>query len=343
MSLREQRGWPVVVLSPAQHASLTQGLSHGPQSSISVRTLTLMLSLPPWMWACCSPGLMITLDKFLTHVCICVLPWELHPRGEGTEAGLGRGAIGSQRGPSRVILQREEVWYLPPADHWELASPSLWSWAVIWDEKAPFIGGIPHRVPGLKAVWWGTWVEHCNTGISLVILGTERIGCDASAGRSLCLRAGWFREVRWPAERWGQRLFSSSRWRYWGWHAGNRGVGEEEWQNTRFTSLWTPFCSGLERCFCHLPVIYLPLLRVASLVSAADEIKAAPSPLTCRASFPCPRPKDPHSVTPPVCLLSSHFSFLPGKFVKCVQSRGCGLKPPEQNSTRLAYCRSAVF
>ena len=184
---------------------------------------------------------------------------------------------------------------------------------------------------------------HCNTGISLVISGTERIGCDASAGRSLCLRAGWFREVRWPAERWGQRLFSSSRWRYWGWHAGNRGVGEEEWQNTRFTSLWTPFCSGLERCFCHLPVIYLPLLRVASLVSAADEIKAAPSPLTCRASFPCPRPKDPHSVTPPVCLLSSHFSFLPGKFVKCVQSRGCGLKPPEQNSKRLAYCRSAVF
>ena len=47
-----------------------------------------------------------------------------------------------------------------------------------------------------------------------------------------------------------------------------------------------------ERHFCHLPVIYLPLLRVvSSLVSAADEVKAAPSPLTCRASFPLPDPE----------------------------------------------------
>ena len=63
-----------------------------------------------------------------------------------------------------------------------------------------------------------------------------------------------------------------------------------------------------------------------SLVSAADEVKAAPSPLTCRASFPRPRPEDPHSMTPLVCLVSFRFSFLPGKFVKCVPEEGEGGK-----------------
>ena len=153
--LREQRGWPVVLLRSAQQPGLAQGLLHGPQSSISVRTLTLMLSLPPWVWVWCSPGLMVTLDRFLTpHVCLCVL-WEPQPHGERREAGLGRGAVGSQRGPSGVTLQREEGWYLPLAGHWESASPQLWSWAVIWDEKAHFIWRHPPQGPWAESSLMG--------------------------------------------------------------------------------------------------------------------------------------------------------------------------------------------
>lgn len=253
---------------------------------------------------------------------------ELHPHGEGREKPVQRRSW-ITTWPLHSYPAEEEVWYLPPADHWELANPSLWSWADIWDEKAHYWRHPPQ----------GPWAESNSMGdlgralqcldIPGKLGGWERTGCDASTGTSLCLRADWFKEARWPAERWGcfppagDATGAECR-EPWGWGGGAA--------NTRFISCWLLTVPSPERHSCHLLVIYLPLLRVVIfLVSAADAVRAAPPPLTCRASFPL---LDPKTLIQWLhwCVWCLPLFLSPGRVSRNVQSRGCGLKLPEQTA-----------
>lgn len=280
MSLREQRGWPVVPLSPSQQAGLAQGLSHGSQSSISVRTLIVMLSLPPWMWAWCSPGQVPGLDNLgqVPYPCLslCATMIATPPWGrEGSRLGQrsswittwplhsypaeGRGLVSAPCGSLRVGQPQLVVlgWYLgwKGSFHWRHPPQGPWAESSLMGDlgRAPQCRDIPGKLGDWKnRLWCFNW--------------------DIPLPQSRLIQGG---EVTCRA----MRLFSSSRWRYWGWNTGNHGVGEEEQQILDLFPYGLLTVPSPERHSCHLPVIYLPLLRVVIfLVSAADVVKAAPPP-----------------------------------------------------------------